>query len=427
MRRISLVLLVLIAAAPLTAQVLEPAEVTEPGPQQLQRKYFTQLKQVAAEIRAHHFPYPFYCSRELDITQAEQPAVDQRSLQFVNHDGRSAVQVTGNYFASYAAAKMDRNHRFRQTFNDVMLPLLQALVPQFKGNPSVQSYALEISHHVRRKLIGVDSENAENVVLIIPRAAAEKLVAATNNDQRQGALLDGQMFLDGDPFNLWLTGDPPPGSEPPRTMRTAKKPKREPTEVASLQPMAGAAPVDPTVNTDLLGMKEPALLAADQTPVRVVTAEMLGSLNVKYQDTIARIVRELNAEAHFVSYASPSFIKFRRGAYLQFNLSSNLAANAAGTRYKLAALAFDDHVSHLVRPVLAYLPKNTDFDGVDFATSVHLAGAPSAVAVEFMLPLKSLRCFAQYDCTGQQLLNSGVVLINGEPATVDLERAEAEK
>ncbi|HEY5161920.1 MAG TPA: hypothetical protein VII81_02825 [Terriglobales bacterium] len=417
MRKISLAFLLLIAAvAPLAAQVLSPAEIAEPGPQQLQEKYYEQLKQVAADIHAHSFPYPFFCSRTLDIEQQQQPSVDQRSIQFVNYEGRVAVQITGNYFASYSSTGMDRNHRARQTFTDVMLPLLKALAPRFANNEAVQAYALEVSHHVRRKVVGGNSEKAENLVLIVPRAAAEKLVAASKPEQQQGELLQGEMFLDGEPFSMWLIGDPPPGSDLPRKSAS----KRQRTEVMNLGPTVGAAsPIEPTVNPKLLGINE--------APLRIVTAEILGSLNVEHQDAIARIVRELDAQAHFVSYAPPGFIKFRRGAYLQFNLVSDLPATAAGTRYKLAALAFDDHVSHLVRPVLAYIPQNADFEGIDFATSVRLAGAPSSVAVEFMFPIKSLRCFAQYDCTGQQLLNSAVILVNGEPATIDLQRAEAER
>jgi hypothetical protein len=35
-----------------------------------------------------------------------------------------------------------------------------------------------------------------------------------------------------------------------------------------------------------------------------------------------------------------------------------------------------------------------------------------------------MRCFAAYDCTGQQLLDSGTVVMNGERAKLDLEIAE---
>ena len=36
-----------------------------------------------------------------------------------------------------------------------------------------------------------------------------------------------------------------------------------------------------------------------------------------------------------------------------------------------------------------------------------------------------MKCYVQYDCTGQQLINSGYVLINGERVTLDLQKAES--
>jgi hypothetical protein len=44
--------------------------------------------------------------------------------------------------------------------------------------------------------------------------------------------------------------------------------------------------------------------------------------------------------------------------------------------------------------------------------------------VEFFFPLSSLRCYEKYDCTGQQLLDAGTVLINGERVALDLQIAE---
>jgi len=90
----------------------------------------------------------------------------------------------------------------------------------------------------------------------------------------------------------------------------------------------------------------------------------------------------------------------------------------------LAALAFDEHIARLVRPVLNYFPPDPDFDGIDFSSMVHVADGSSPVAVEFFFPFRMMRCFATYDCTGQQLLDSGTILINGERAALDLQVAE---
>ena len=92
-------------------------------------------------------------------------------------------------------------------------------------------------------------------------------------------------------------------------------------------------------------------------------------------------------------------------------------------------MAFDDHVAHLIRPTLAYFKEESKFDGISFSTTVHLAGrspvAGKTEAVEFFFPFTALRCYEKYDCTGQQLIDAGVVLINGERVALDLQIAES--
>ena len=138
-----------------------------------------------------------------------------------------------------------------------------------------------------------------------------------------------------------------------------------------------------------------------------------------------RLVRELDKDAHFVSYAPPTFIEFHTGAYLELSITTTLRETEPGSQYRVAALAFDEHVAHLIRPVLASLKTRPDFDGIDFSTSVRLAGTgTSAAAVEFIFPTAALLCYERYDCTGQQLINQGFVLINGERVSLDLQSAE---
>ena len=136
-------------------------------------------------------------------------------------------------------------------------------------------------------------------------------------------------------------------------------------------------------------------------------------------------------------------VAFRKGAYLEFSLSTTLPA-AVGSRYKLAALAFDDHIAHLVRPMMAYFKGDLDFDGIAFSTTIHQDDGASTMqgnksgaaqdkqataqgneAVEFFFPVDALRCYEAYDCTGQQLIDEGSVLINGERVSLDLQIAEA--
>jgi hypothetical protein len=415
MRKISLALILLLAiASGASAQVLSPGEIGDDTQRALQEKYFDQLRQFGDEARAHKFPYAFNFSRVLDLEQSQQAAADQRSIRFDSYQGKVVLEVTGNYYASYSSRLMDYNHRVRQDFNDVVLPLLQMAAPRFAKVEGFQSYAFEIAHHVRHKVLGVDSESPENVVFIFSREAVERLVSATTPQQQQAAVLESEILVDGEHFSMWLTGDPPKGSERPRKIEK----KQQRTEIASLQPSVGAAdPIEPTVSFKLLGYNAPA--------PRIVTDKTLGALQVEHDAAITRMMSDLESKAHFVSYAPPSFILFHNAAYLQLPLNTPLDPSAAGSsRYKLAALSFDDHIAHLVRLVLAYFEKDPNFDGIDFSTSVKLSNSPSPLAIEFILPIKALRCYAAYDCSGQQLLNAGVILINGDRVTLDLQLAE---
>jgi hypothetical protein len=142
------------------------------------------------------------------------------------------------------------------------------------------------------------------------------------------------------------------------------------------------------------------------------------------------MLKDLDSQAHFVPYAPPSFIAFRDGQYLDLPITTSLDPSDSGSQYRLAALAFDRHVAHLIRPLLAYFKDSADFTGIDFSTTIRLAGAGAegegSESVEFIFPLGSLRSYAQYNLTGQQLLNAGVVLINAERVSIDLQTAEAQ-
>jgi hypothetical protein len=98
-----------------------------------------------------------------------------------------------------------------------------------------------------------------------------------------------------------------------------------------------------------------------------------------------------------------------------------------GSRYKFAATAFDEHIASLVRPATAYFENESDFDGISFSTTVtsgSTRGDGNPKAVEFFFPFPLLRCYKQYDCTGQQLIDGSAVLVNGERISLDLQAAE---
>ncbi len=378
-----------------------------------------QLKTMAAAIGGHKFAYPFYPSRVLDIEQKRMAQTDQRSIRFDRFNGQMLLMITGNYYVSYAVDQVTANERVHKTMEEVVRPLLQAAVSPFANEEGFDGYAFEIAYHVRGKAMGALSEHAENVVFVFPRSAAQHFISATNDEQLQAALMEGQVFLDAEPFNLWVFGERPSDEEISKRREIAsaeRKPKsqgRSESSGTALLPQP-----DPSVARELI--QPPAM------PVRIILPQTLSGLKLSYADKIASYQRQLGPQAHFVSYAPPDFIGFHQAIFLELSVDTNLDAAVSGSRYKLAALAFDEHISHLIRPTLAYFQDSTDFDGIVFATTLQQPGKSRSEAVEYFFPFSMIKCYARYDCSGQQLIDSGFVLINGERVTLNLQVAEAE-
>jgi hypothetical protein len=394
------------------SQVLAPPEILDPNMRALQQKHLPELKAAATDITSHQYPFRFYLSRKLDLTEQQEQVSDQRSIRFSNFQGHTVLQVTGNYFAAYAEDSMNRNERVKQTYLDVMLPILRATALRLGSEPQLNAFAIEVAHHVRKKVLGVTVEHPENLALIVPRATAEKIANSTNENEEVTALLESRVFINGKPVTLW-----------PHSDVTASEDSVSESSAQS----ASVALADPPVAADRAAVPPPAPAPA---PVRDLPAETLRQRQTPYQGLIDRVLHELDADAHFVSYAPPVLVGFHGKAYLQLSVTTNLASADWGSQYRVAALAFDRHVGHLIRPLLAMFEKDPEFDGVVFSSTARVSGnaaeSNAAESVEFFLPFPELRRYAQYDITGQQLINSGFVIVNGERVGLELQSAESD-
>ena len=407
--RAALFVIMLLVSAAVRAQVLLPEEIQEPGPHRLQLKYLSQLRAIGSQIESHNFPFHFYLSQALDISEKDQLKADQRSIRFDRFQGYTVLAISGNYFAAYSSELVDKNGRAKRTLQDVILPMLQLETPYFVNDDTFDGFAIEVSQHVRRKVMGLSSESAENVMYYFPRAAAQHITKATTPDAIQAALLDSKVYVDAEPFNLWVNGDRP--SDLPETYKEAQRPP---------QPAANDAvvntPTSPTVSSKFI---KPTL------PTRLITPKVLDDLKAEYGSEIGRLERDLSEQTHFAGYVQTQFVGFHEGAYLQLSIIYESSAPSDASRYKVAALAFDDHISHLVRSSLAHFQDVADFDGLVFSVIAKPKQGENSVALEYFLPFQAMRCYARYDCSGQDLLDSGVVLINGERASVNLQVAES--
>jgi len=414
------------------AQVVAPVEIKDPEMRSLQFKYLDDLKEIGAEINNLSFPYPFYLSRKLDLDEPQQKTAEQRSIRFDQYDGRTVLAITGNYYAAYSAEQLNKDQRARTTFLAVVEPILKVAVPKFQTNASVEGYAVEISHHILGKVMGVPVERPENLMVFLPRNAALKLLAAKDEAREQAALLEGQFLINAEPVTIWLNGQGPAAGR--KTPVPDAPAEGEPANQVDAQLLEGTDGHGSAANTPPAFPKpvKPVNDVPHPQPPRDTSPETLAALQSANRETLAMMVKDLDAQAHFVSYAAPNFVAFRQGIYLELSLNTTLN-QAGGSRYRLAAMAFDEHIAHLIRPALGYFKpdpkKDAKFDGIGFSTTVHLTAknqpaSSGSLAVEFFFPLAALRCYESYDCTGQQLIDAGTVLINGERVSLDLEIAE---
>ena len=401
LNRIARVSLILFAAALSRAQVVSPSQMKDPELRSLQVRYNDELNEVGRDLLAEKFDYPFYLSSKLDIDQAQQQRDSQRSIRFEHYDERTVLAISGNYFAAYSEDKMNRELRVRESFLKVVLPILKAAVPRFQINEDVQGYAVEMSHHVIGSAMGVGIEQPENLMVFLSQRDAVHLVASDDRNVQQSALLNAKAFLNGEAISIWLN-DEIAHSAPP------------PTPVSAIVSTAASAPLTPG--------DRPSQVLRDTSP------QALEGLQSSKQAIITRVVKELDSQAHFIAYAPQGFVAFRQGIYLELSLNTDLPPSASGSHYKLAAIAFDEHIAHLVRPVAAYFENESDFEGISFSATVRVdnktGGEGQAEAVEFFFPFSLLRCYQKYDCAGQQLIDGGTVLVNGERVSLDLQTAE---
>ncbi len=430
--RISIVVLLVAVATGAWAQVLSPFEMQDPAMRRLQQEYLEDLKSIGSDLKDHKFPYAFYFSRKLDIDENVQQQIDQRSIRFEKYNGEVALEVTGNYYASYSAERLDPDHRVRQTYVDVILPILRAAIPHFEAQQEIAEFAVEVSHHVRKKVMGVDTEYAENVVVVVPKELALKLIKTTDLGTQQQLMADAEVYFNSEPTVLWLTGDKPARDQSRDTVATSGKQAQKKAARGRKSEIEEDTAVDVPQSPVPVPVFQTAMRNAPpelrESPLHDSSPDALKALQETHKEEIDKLTQDLNSTAHFVPYAPPAFVPFKLGAYLQLSMTTELDAESSGSQYKEAALAFDRHISHLLRPVLAHLKDLNSFDGIDFSTTVKITGDHSGShtqSVEFILPFAALRCYADLDCTGQQSLNQGYVLINGERVGLELQSAEA--
>jgi hypothetical protein len=417
-------LLLLFGPARSFAQV-SPAEILNPRLKVLEQAHLSKLIAINRTVPMLTYAFPFSLNRYANSDPKSQTGIDGRGLEFVNFHDQTVLKVTGNYQAAFDADRLTSNQRSSRVFNDVVYQLLDILPDYFSAADGFDAIGFEICYHVRRKDAQYEYEGKEILVAVLSKADALHYSAATTDSERQELLNRSEIFLNGKPFGLALSG-----SEPLDVV-TLQRSVKLPATAADQKQVAPSPSSDPasfarttqyeSATSESASMQMPGI--ATVVPTRA-DAERL---EIKYKSQLDALATEGLANYHFVTYAPPSLIVFRNQIVLQLTLRNPNAFDKEATSiYKRAARSFDLFLAPQLKSILEGIPDDAELGGLDITVLNDLTGPAghSSEAVEFVCPLRAIRKFADADITNQELINQSVVMVNGVRVALNLQQVE---
>lgn len=427
--------------APLAVAQVSPSEILNPDLKVLEESYFPQLKTLNQSVARTKFAFPFYLSRYVGLDPAQQAEADSRGLEFVRFQDRVILKVTGNYNAAYDTVRLTQNERAAGTFRTVVLPILELLTGALPQDMACDGVGFEISHHTRTRDRSYDYEGKEILVVVLDRDDAWVLARASTDSARQEILNRSKVYVSGTGFGLSLMERDPlnvqalPRSVPAKPDATSTARSSTAAGRSSLlksnyplspvsPAVAGATdPVPATANPVVPSPRAVAPPPASGPPTQA-DADRLGE---KYEAQLAALAKVGAEKFHFVDYAPPGLAVFRDQIALQMTLRNSIQFGPVkGSIYKRAAQSFDLFLAPQLKDLSGKIPAEMEFQLFDFSVLNKLSpGAKSASeAIEFICPRTALKQFVNADITNQQLLDQGIVLVNGVRIALNLQLVE---
>jgi hypothetical protein len=416
------ILLLLFGSARSFAQV-SPAEILNPGLKVLEQAHLSKLIAINRTVPLLTYPFPFALNRYVNSDPKSPTGVDGRGLEFVNFHDQTVLKVTGNYQAAFDADRLTPNQRSSRVFNDVVYQVLEILPGYFSASDSFDAVGFEICYHVRRKAAPYEYEGKEILVAVLSKADALRYAKAPTDSERQELLNRSEIFLNGKPFGLALSG-----SEPLDVATLQRSVKQ--TATAANQKQGAPSPSSDPANFARTGQDESATSETASMPgtaAVVRTRADAERFETKYKSQLVALAVAGLTNYHFVQYAPPSFVVFRNQIVLQLTLRNpNSFDKEATSIYKRAARSFDLFLAPQLKSILERIPDDAELGGLDITILNDLSATTghSSEALEFVCPLKALRRFANADITNQELINQSVILVNGVRINLNLQQVE---
>jgi hypothetical protein len=427
----SLLLAVLGAPPPSSVAQVSPAEIRDPQLKPLENAYLQDLIKLNRQVCAENFPFPFVLSRYVDQDPKEQAGTDTRGLEFVSFHDRTILKFSGNYNAAFSGRKLTPNQRADRVFSDVVMPMLRLFPQYFSENSGFDGVGFEISYHVSEASGKAEYEGRENLVVVMSLGDALRFPKLTGADEKQQVLNASEVYVSGQRFGLALgqVDQLPLGAMAPPHRTGQYEQSSIDSEGKSLIADSRHPDLDfhvPSVvdkRPDLPGAPAHVPSMADPLPL---TPADVDSLQAKYQSALDDFSSFVDTTMHETNSSAPSLALFRNSLYLQLTLQNPQTFDKDKTSlYKRAALSFDLFLAPHLADLSTRIPAITNLRGLDITVLVSVSSSSSpSEAVEFICPLQALRSFASYDISNQDLINQGMVIVNGVRISLDLQQVE---
>jgi hypothetical protein len=424
------ILLLFAAAFPSVAQV-SPAEVQNPQLKALESEYFQKLIGLNRQISSLKYPFPFVLSRYVGVDPKNQAGTDTRGLEFVQFHEQTVLKFSGNYNAAFSAQHLTANQRADLVFADVITPVLRLLPQYFAEDSDFDGFGFEISYHVSDATGKADYEGRENLVVVMTVKDALRFTGLSASDEKQNVLNASEVYVSGKRFGLALGQvDPLAAEEIAKPARTDARERTSPSdEGRSFNTSSRVAGLDFRASP---GFENHSTSSAstEHSPSMVdappLTPADVDGLQTKYQSALDDYGAFVGTTMHETASSPPSLALFRNSLFLQFTLRNPEVFNKEKTSlYKRAALSFDTFLAPHLSDLVSRVPTITNLKGLDVTVLVSVSSSESpSEAVEFILPLQPLHAFASYDISNQDLINQGMVIVNGVRISLNLQVVE---
>ncbi|MGB8474785.1 MAG: hypothetical protein WCE61_11935 [Candidatus Acidiferrum sp.] len=427
---VPMVLLMLAGAPVLMAQV-SPAEVRNPQLKALESEYFQKLIALNRQISAEKYPFPFVLSRYIGVDPKKQAGMDTRGIEFVQFHDRILLKFSGNYNAAFNAQQLTQNQRADLVFTDVIAPILRLLPQYFAESSDFEGYGFEISYHVSDAGGKADYEGRENLVVVMGVSDAMRFSKLKAPDEKQNILNASEIYVSGERFGLALgQADPLPAEEiTKRGGADAQERASSDTGGRTLSTSSSVAGLDfhashePTAPPPLPALIEHPPSMTDAPPMSPADVD---AFQAKYQSALDDYGTFVGTTMHTTSSSLPSLALFRNSLYLQLTLRNPEVFDKEKTSlYKRAALSFDTFLAPHLADLVSRIPAISNLKGLDITILVSVSSSSSpSEAVEFIFPLAAMHSFASYEITNQQLIEQGLVIVNGVRISLNLQQVE---